>query len=144
MDETGKMAETLELCLAQMTSTDAHAGNIDTARTFVAAAADHGAALICFPEAANMMQRDRAKAAEIIQPERSDPFLAACRDLALKHGIWIHTGSLALREDGAIEQHHPILRVAGRESAVVGVDERSSAESDQTNAESEDRGAQNL
>jgi len=95
------MPETLDICMAQMNSTDAHAGNIETVRGYVAEASEQGAALICLPEAANMMQRDRVKAARIIQPEGSDPFLAACRELAHKHGIWIHTGSLALREDGA-------------------------------------------
>lgn len=95
------MAETLAICMAQMKSTNAHAGNIETASAMVATAAGEGAELMCFPEAANLMQRDRVKAAEIIQPESRDPFLAACRELALKHGIWIHTGSLALREEGA-------------------------------------------
>lgn len=95
------MRQSLEICVAQMNSTNAHAGNIETARGMIAAAAAHGADLVCLPEAANMMQRDREKAARIIRPERDDPFLDACRDLAHAHGLWIHTGSLALREDGA-------------------------------------------
>ena len=113
------MAETLDLCMAQMTSTDSHSGNVDTVRTIATAAAERGAALICLPEAANMMQRDRNRAAEIIQPESSDPFLAACRDLARKHGFWIHAGSLALREDGAerFANRSFVIDAAGRRSS---------------------------
>ena len=55
------MAETLAICMAQMTSTNAHAGNIDTASAMVATAAGEGAELMCLPEAANLMQRDRAR-----------------------------------------------------------------------------------
>ena len=50
------MRQSLEICVAQMTSTNAHAGNIETARGMIAAAAAHGAELVCLPEAANMSQ----------------------------------------------------------------------------------------
>jgi predicted amidohydrolase len=44
-----------------------------------------------------VLDRDRARAAGTILPEDQDVALAAVREAAAKHGLWVHLGSLALK-----------------------------------------------
>ena len=60
-----------------------------------------GAAMLFTPEMSAMLDRDRRRAARHVVPEDADPVLAAMREAAARHGLWIALGSLAvLREDG--------------------------------------------
>ncbi|WP_326524667.1 carbon-nitrogen hydrolase family protein [Sphingomonas sp.] len=58
-----------------------------------------GAAMLFTPEMAGLIDRDRTRAATAIVPEDQDRVLAAVRDAAARHGIWVHIGSLAVRRD---------------------------------------------
>lgn len=87
------MPKTLRLCLAQMTSTNRHAGNVAWLRDAAARAAAGGAQMLALPEAAGLVNRDRADALRQVVAHCDDPFVAACRAAAAEHGIWIHTGS---------------------------------------------------
>ncbi|UAK26355.1 carbon-nitrogen hydrolase family protein [Sphingomonas nostoxanthinifaciens] len=74
------------------------------ARTLVEAverAAGEGADMLFTPEMSNLLDRDRARAAAAIVIEAEDVTLAAVREAAARHGLWVHVGSLALRADGA-------------------------------------------
>jgi predicted amidohydrolase len=48
----------------------------------------------------NMLDRDRARAAQTIRAEGDDAVLAAARAAAAEAGIWVHLGSLAVRGEG--------------------------------------------
>jgi len=69
------------------------------ARDLVAAvgeAADGGAAMLFTPEMSGLLDRDRARAAASLRTPDEDLVLAAVREAAAGHGIWVHLGSLAV------------------------------------------------
>ena len=64
-------------------------------------AAGEGAAMLFTPEMSGLLDRDRKRATPHIVAEAASPVLAATRDAAARHRLWIALGSLALlREDG--------------------------------------------
>ncbi len=72
------------------------------ARALVAAveeAAGGGAAILFTPEMSGLLDRDRARADAHLKVEGSDPVLAAIRAAAGRTGIWVHLGSLAIRDE---------------------------------------------
>lgn len=73
------------------------ARNRDDALAFVREAAEAGAVFVQTPEMTNILERDRAALFEKTATEERDPTLAALREAARRHRIWIHAGSLALR-----------------------------------------------
>ena len=60
-------------------------------------AAGEGADMLFTPEMSNLLDRDRARAGAAIVAEGADVTLAAAREAAARHGLWLHIGSLALR-----------------------------------------------
>ncbi|MFS0738768.1 carbon-nitrogen hydrolase family protein [Sphingomonas sp. 1P06PA] len=60
-------------------------------------AAGDGADMLFTPEMSGLLDRDRRRAAGAIRSESDDPVLAAMREAAARHGLWLHLGSLALR-----------------------------------------------
>lgn len=87
------MPDTLRLTVAQMTSTNRHAGNVALLEALAVAAAEDGADMLALPEAAGLLNRDRADALTQVVGHADDPFVAAARAAARRHGLWIHTGS---------------------------------------------------
>ena len=74
----------------------------DNARTLVQSVRDAkagGAEMLFTPEMSNLIDRNRARAAETIRSEAEDPVLAEVRTAAAEHGLWVHLGSLAVRGD---------------------------------------------
>ena len=67
----------------------------------LAALAAEGAALAFTPEMSGLLDRNRDRAMASATDEARDPTLAAAREAAAKHGLWVHLGSLAIREPGA-------------------------------------------
>src|SRR3954462_12251017 len=65
----------------------------------VAKAADGGAGVLFTPEMSGLLDRDVQRAASHVRPEEEDVVLAACREAAKRHGIWLHLGSLAVMVD---------------------------------------------
>ena len=66
-------------------------------------AAGGGAEMLFTPEMSGLLDRDSARAAKSISREEEDRVLAACREAARRHRIWLHVGSLAvLVEDGKV------------------------------------------
>jgi predicted amidohydrolase len=63
-------------------------------------AAGEGADMLFTPEMSEILDRDRARAAGSIVAEDQDVALAAAREAAAKHKLWVHLGSLALRGEG--------------------------------------------
>jgi predicted amidohydrolase len=63
-------------------------------------AAAGGAEILFTPEMSGLLDRDSARAAKSLRPEDKDGVLAAARQAARRHGIWLHRGSLAVLVDG--------------------------------------------
>ena len=62
-------------------------------------AAAGGAVLAFLPEMSLLIDRDRIRSAPHIAREADSPWPAALQELARKHGIWLHTGSIPLLAD---------------------------------------------
>ena len=74
-----------------------------SARTLVDAieqASGGGAEILFTPEMSGLLDRDSARAAKNLRPQEQDRVLAACREAAARHRIWLHIGSLAVLADG--------------------------------------------
>src|SRR5919112_153576 len=66
-------------------------------------AASSGAEILFTPEMSGLLDRDAARAAKVLRPPEEDHALAACRDAASRHHLWLHIGSLAvLADDGKV------------------------------------------
>ncbi|PZQ20723.1 MAG: nitrilase [Sphingopyxis macrogoltabida] len=87
--------------IVQMTSgidPDANLAAIDRA---LAEAAARGAAMAFLPEMAPLLDRDRKRSGAHIRREVDSPWPAALQDMARRHGLWLHSGSMPLlSEDG--------------------------------------------
>jgi predicted amidohydrolase len=70
--------------------------NAEALTDAVAQAADGGAAMLFTPEMSGLLDRDGARAAQSLRAEEEDVVLAACREAARQHDVWIHVGSLAV------------------------------------------------
>jgi predicted amidohydrolase len=83
----------------QMTSgidPDANLSVIDRA---LAEAAAGGAAMAFLPEMSLLLDRDRRRSAAHMLRESDSPWPAALQDMARRHGLWLHTGSMPLLSD---------------------------------------------
>ncbi|WP_423602048.1 carbon-nitrogen hydrolase family protein [Sphingomonas sp. MS122] len=87
----------MKAAILQMTSGIDPLANARTLTDGVAQAAGEGAAMLFTPEMSGLLDRDRARAAASLIAEGDDRVLAAVREAAAKHHIWVHLGSLALR-----------------------------------------------
>ncbi|MBS0534525.1 MAG: carbon-nitrogen hydrolase family protein [Proteobacteria bacterium] len=88
---------TFKAGLIQMRSGVTPAANVDAAAKLIAQAKAAGAAYVQTPEMTNIMEVKRDRLFETIREEDNDPSLAAFRDLAKKHGLFVHVGSLAIK-----------------------------------------------
>ncbi len=108
------MPQTLTLGLAQTTSTTRHDGNIAAMRDLAARAAAAGCDLLALPEAAGLMCRDRAQMLAQAREADADPFIAACREAASRHRLWLHTGSTPVKApDGRLWNHATLIDAEG-------------------------------
>ncbi|HEU0043675.1 carbon-nitrogen hydrolase family protein [Sphingomonas sp.] len=88
----------MKAALLQMTSGIDPDANARVLSDAVRAAAGQGAVMLFTPEMSGLLDRDRARAARSIVAEADDRVLAAVREAASTAGIWVHLGSLAVRE----------------------------------------------
>jgi predicted amidohydrolase len=66
-------------------------------------AAAGGAEMLFTPEMSGLLDRDSTRAAKSLRREEDDDVLAACREAARRHRLWLHIGSLAvLVDDGKV------------------------------------------
>ena len=69
----------------------------------ISKAADGGAEMLFTPEMSGLLDRDTLRARGNLRSEEQDEVLAACREAAKTHDIWVHLGSIAvLLEDGKV------------------------------------------
>jgi len=83
--------------LIQMRSVRAPRQNIDAAAKLIAEAKAAGADYVQTPEMTNIMDDRRESLFATIMPEEADPSLAAFRETARMHRLWLHVGSLAIK-----------------------------------------------
>jgi predicted amidohydrolase len=72
-----------------------------------------GAAILFTPEMSGLLDRDRQRAASKLRAEPDDPVLAEMRSAALRTGIWVHLGSLAIREEESGKLHNRAYLIDG-------------------------------
>jgi predicted amidohydrolase len=90
-------ATTFRVALVQMRSGRTPAANLDAAAKLIGEAKADGADYVQTPEMTNILEARRDALMAAIVPEDEDPSLAAFRDLARQHRLWLHIGSLALK-----------------------------------------------
>ncbi len=88
---------TFKAAMIQMRSGLEPSANLDTAVRLIGEAKSAGANYVQTPEMTNIMDVKRERLFATIKDEESDTTLAAFRDLARKHKIFIHIGSLAIK-----------------------------------------------
>jgi predicted amidohydrolase len=71
--------------------------NLDSAVRLIEEAKNGGADYVLTPEMTNILEIRRERLFAALEPEESDPSLAAFRELARKLGIFLHIGSLAIK-----------------------------------------------
>jgi predicted amidohydrolase len=71
--------------------------------TAIEQAAKGGAEMLFTPEMSGLLDRDAKRATKSLRPQEEDQVLAAVREAAQRHRIWLHIGSLAvLADDGKV------------------------------------------
>lgn len=91
----------MRLALLQLNVSDDPEANLPRTLEMVADAATAGAEFILTPEVTNCVSTSRAHQAQVLQHQTEDQTLAALRDAARMHGIWLLIGSLGLKTDDA-------------------------------------------
>ncbi|MCH9806187.1 MAG: carbon-nitrogen hydrolase family protein [Alphaproteobacteria bacterium] len=97
MTPTNRTTERLRTGLIQMCSGRNPEKNIDDACQLIGQAAGLGAQYVLTPEVTNVMDQDRQTLFNVTQPEQGNQALAQLRQAAKTHAIWLHIGSLAIR-----------------------------------------------
>jgi predicted amidohydrolase len=73
-----------------------------------------GAEMLFTPEMSGVLDRNRDRAAANLRAETDDPVLAEVREAAVREGIWVHLGSLAIRrDDGLLANRAFVIDPAG-------------------------------
>ena len=83
--------------LLQLNSSDDPAANLAVTAGMMGEAADQGATFVLTPEVTNCVSANRARQIDVLRLEEEDETLAALRQQAAEHGIWVLIGSLAVK-----------------------------------------------
>lgn len=87
------------IALFQSTTGIDPAANTRALEKAIGDASAGGAQMLFTPEMSGLLDRNSERAAKILRAEDQDEVLAACREAAKRHGIWLHIGSLAVLAD---------------------------------------------
>ncbi|MEQ6332819.1 carbon-nitrogen hydrolase family protein [Sphingobium sp. MK2] len=91
----------MRAALFQMTSGIDPAANAAAIVAMMTRAKGEGADMLFTPEMAGYLDRDRARAATALRCQADDVVLAAVREAAAREGLWVHIGSLPLKDERA-------------------------------------------
>ncbi|MBK5264848.1 MAG: carbon-nitrogen hydrolase family protein [Alphaproteobacteria bacterium] len=89
----------MRAAICQMTSGTDPMRNAQVIVNAVQEAKDRGADMLFIPEMAGQLDRDRKRAAATLVDEAQNIVLAQVREAAAKVGLWVHLGSLALKDE---------------------------------------------
>lgn len=107
----------MKTALLQLNVSDDPAANLaDTAR-LIADAAGRGAGFVLTPEVTNCLSMDHAHQEQVLQEEADDQTLKGLREAAIRHGVWLSIGSLALKTadgDGRFANRSFLVDPAGQ------------------------------
>ncbi len=87
----------LRIGLLQTTSGIDPQANARAVADGLAALAAEGARIAFTPEMSGLLDRDRARILANAHSESDDPTLAAAREAAARHGMWVHLGSCPIK-----------------------------------------------
>jgi predicted amidohydrolase len=107
----------MKAALVQLNSGDDPVANLVTTSALVAQAAGQGAGFVLTPEVTNCVSQDRRHQARVLQHQDDDITLAGLRDAAVRHGVWLSIGSLALKTgdpDGRFANRSFLIDPAGQ------------------------------
>ena len=93
-------APVVRTALVQLTASDDPEATLPATRAALTEAALEGARFVLTPEVTNCVSASRSRQEEVLREEGEDPTLAALRDDAARHGVWLLIGSLALKQPG--------------------------------------------
>ena len=106
------------IALFQSTSGIDPAANARALTDAIEEASAGGAEILFTPEMTGLLDRDSARAAQALRSQDEDQVLAACREAAARHRMWVHIGSLAvLADNGKVANRSFVI---DREGAVRG------------------------
>jgi predicted amidohydrolase len=98
----------MKAALLQLNASDDPAANLVQTVDLIAQAAGEGAGFVLTPEVTNCVSQNRAHQARVLQHQDDDLTLLGLREAAIRNGIWLSVGSLALKT------HDPDGRFANR------------------------------
>ncbi len=110
----------MKAALLQLTASDDPAANLPRTVAMIAEAADKGAGFVLTPEVTNCLSQDRARQTRVLQDEDDDITLAGLRQAAIRYGVWLSIGSLALKTgdpDGRFANRSFLIDPAGQIAA---------------------------
>ena len=88
----------MRIAIVQTTSGIDPMANAQIMVAAIAEAAAAGAAMVFAPEMAGLVDRDRRRAAGHVVAEEDSVYVAHIRNAARDHAIWVHLGSLPVRD----------------------------------------------
>jgi predicted amidohydrolase len=89
----------LPVALLQLSVSDDPAANLPVTLGLLDRAVAAGARFVLTPEVTNCLSSSRTHQRAVLAHEAEDPTLAALREAAARHGIWLLIGSLALKTE---------------------------------------------
>ena len=111
---------TMRAGLVQLTVGDDPAANLPVTLAHIDQAVAGGAGFVLTPECTNVLSANRAHQRAVLRHEDQDATLSALRDQAVRHGIWLLVGSLALLthdDDGRFANRSFLIDPRGEVSA---------------------------
>jgi deaminated glutathione amidase len=90
------------LALFQSTTGIDPAANARALIDAIEQAAAGGAEMLFTPEMSGLLDRDSTRGAKVLRSQDEDQVLAASREAAARHRIWLHIGSLAVLDGGKV------------------------------------------
>ena len=87
----------MKAALLQLNASDDPAANLRTTSEMIAEAAGRGAQFILTPEVTNCVSQDRVHQHNVLQQENEDITLSGLRACAIRYGVWLSVGSLAVK-----------------------------------------------
>ena len=107
----------MKTALLQLNVGDDPAANLPRTIAYIAEAAAKGAGFVLTPEVTNCVSQDRDHQTQVLQHEADDLTLAGLRAAAIRHGVWLSIGSLALKTtdpDGRFANRSFLIDPAGQ------------------------------